>query len=78
MNNIELAKAYLEEACRRVRVARWTLSEYAYHIRQCQEAAELSLKAALKLVNIEPPKIRDVGPVSYSLRIGLLNGLDNR
>ncbi len=32
-------------------------------IRQAQEAVELSLKAALRFVGIEPPKWHDVGPV---------------
>jgi HEPN domain-containing protein len=32
-------------------------------VRQCQEAVELSLKAALRLVGVEPPKWHDPGPV---------------
>ncbi|AEA12718.1 HEPN domain protein [Thermoproteus uzoniensis 768-20] len=32
-------------------------------MRQCQEAVELLLKAALRIVGIEPPKWRDVGPI---------------
>lgn len=32
-------------------------------IRQCQEAVELLLKAALRLVGVEPPRWHDVGPV---------------
>ncbi len=65
MNNIELAQAYIEEARRRIRTAEQAFSEkaYAYCIRQCQEAVELLLKAALRLVGIEPPKWHDVGPV---------------
>lgn len=60
-----MAKAYVEEAERRIRVAEVALKEkaYAYCIRQCQEAVELLLKAALRLVGIEPPKWHDVGPV---------------
>jgi HEPN domain-containing protein len=65
MNNLEMARAYVEEAARRVRTAQTALEEgaYAYCIRQCQEAVELLLKAALRLVGIEPPKWHDVGPV---------------
>ncbi len=65
MDNIELARAYVEEAERRVKVAEWALGEeaYAYCIRQCQEAVELLLKAALRLVGVEPPKWHDVGPL---------------
>ncbi len=65
MSNLEYAKSYVEEAERRIRVAEGAVNEgaYAYCIRQCQEAVELLLKASLRLVGIEPPKLRDVGPV---------------
>ena len=65
LNNVEMAKSYIEEAEKRVRVAEMMLREksYAYCIRQCQEAVGLLLKAALRLVGIEPPKWHDVGPV---------------
>jgi len=36
---------------------------YPYVLRQCQEAVELLLKAALRLVGIEPPKWHDVGAI---------------
>ncbi|WP_243668490.1 HEPN domain-containing protein [Vulcanisaeta sp. JCM 16161] len=32
-------------------------------VRQCQEAVELLLKAALRIVGVEPPRWHDVGPV---------------
>jgi len=32
-------------------------------VRQSQEAVELALKAALRLVGVEPPRWHDVGPV---------------
>ena len=32
-------------------------------MRQCQEAVELSLKAALRIIGIESPKWHDVGPI---------------
>ena len=53
-----MAKSYLEEALRRIKVAKWALDEhaYAYCIRQSQKAVELALKAALRFVGIEPPK----------------------
>ncbi|MEM4970161.1 MAG: HEPN domain-containing protein [Sulfolobales archaeon] len=65
MNNIDMARAYIEEAERRIRIAEMMLREkaYAYTIRQSQEAVELLLKASLRLIGIEPPKWRDVGPV---------------
>lgn len=65
LNNIEMCKSYLNEAKLRLKTAITAFrdGEYAYCIRQCQEAVELSLKAALRLVGIEPPNWHDVGPV---------------
>lgn len=65
MNNLDLAEAYVSEARRRIRIAEEALREgaLAYCIRQSQEAVELLLKASLRLVGIEPPKMHDVGPV---------------
>lgn len=64
MNNLDMAKAYVEEAEIRLLVAQQMLKEkaYAYCIRQSQEAVELLLKASLRIVGIEPPKWHDVGP----------------
>lgn len=36
---------------------------HAYCVRQCQEAVELSLKAALRLIGVDYPKWHDVGIV---------------
>ncbi len=60
-----LAKSNLRQAEERIKHAREALEtgNYPYVVRQCQEAVELSLKAALRLVCIEPPKWHDVGPV---------------
>ena len=60
-----MARSYLEEALRRIKTAKQALEEdaYAYCIRQSQEAVELALKGALRLVGIEPPKWHDVSPV---------------
>lgn len=65
MNNVDMAKSYLRQAGERVRHAKEALESrnYAYTIRQSQEAVELALKAALRLVAIEPPKWHDVGPI---------------
>jgi len=67
---LEYAKSYVEEAERRIRVAEEAIREnaYAYCIRQCQEAVELLLKASLRLVGVEPPKLHDVGPVLLELK----------
>jgi len=65
MNSIEMARSYVAEAERRIRVAELMLGEgaYAYCIKQSQEAVELLLKATLRAVGVEPPKWRDAGPV---------------
>ena len=65
MNNVDMAKSYITQALERLRHAEEALvnGNYPYVVRQCQEAVELTLKAALWLVGIEPPKWHDVGPV---------------
>jgi len=65
LNNIELARSNVKQAEERLKHAREALESgnYPYVIRQCQEAVELALKAALRLVGIEPPKWHDVGPI---------------
>ena len=65
MNNIALARSHIRQAEERIKHAREALEtgNYPYVVRQCQEAVELCLKAALRLVGIEPPKWHDVGPV---------------
>ncbi len=65
MNNISLAKSHIIQAEERVKHASEALEtgNYPYVIRQCQEAVELSLKAALRIIGVEPPKWHDVGPV---------------
>jgi len=65
LNNISMARSYLRQAEERVKHAGEALrsGNYLYVMRQSQEAVELSLKASLRLVGIEPPKWHDVGPV---------------
>lgn len=60
-----MAESYLKQANERIHHAEEALKggNYPYVIRQSQEAVELSLKAALRLVGIEPPKWHDVGPI---------------
>jgi HEPN domain-containing protein len=60
-----MAKSYLRQAEERVRHAEEAMGtgNYAYTIRQSQEAVELALKGVLRLVAIEPPKWHDVGPI---------------
>jgi len=60
-----MAKSYIRQALERLRHAEEALTagNYPYVVRQCQEAVELLLKAALRLVGVEPPKWHDVGPI---------------
>lgn len=65
MNNLEMARSNINQAAERIKHAKEALNSgnYPYVVRQCQEAVELLLKAALRIVGVEPPKWRDVGPV---------------
>lgn len=65
MNNIDIARAYLRQARDRLDDAERALGRgnYPYTVRLSQEAVELSLKASLRVVGVEPPKWHDVGPI---------------
>lgn len=65
MNNYHMARSYVRQAEERLRHASEALEtgNYAYVVRQSQEAVELALKAALRLVGVEPLRWHDVGPV---------------
>ena len=65
MNSIELAKSNLRQALERLKHAEEAVEggNYPYVVRQSQESVELALKAALRVVGVEPPKWHDVGPV---------------
>ena len=60
-----LAKDYLERARNRVIDATSALARGAYPevVRYSQECVELSLKAVLRIVGIEYPKVHDVGDI---------------
>jgi len=65
LRNTDMARSYVRQAEERLHHAREALERgnYPYVVRQCQEAVELLLKAALRLVGVEPPKWHDVGPL---------------
>ncbi|MDT7862600.1 MAG: HEPN domain-containing protein [Saccharolobus sp.] len=65
MNNRDLVKSYIRQAEERIKHAKEALRDgnYPYVIRQCQEAVELLLKASLRYVGVEPPKLHDVGHI---------------
>ena len=66
----KFALAYLHEAENRLKTAQRAFKEgeYAYCVRQSQEAVELSLKAALRLKGIEYPKVHDVSDVLIEVK----------
>jgi HEPN domain-containing protein len=59
VNNLEMAKPYERQARERLRHAREALESgnYPYVVRQCQEAVELLLKAALRAVGGRAPEV---------------------
>ena len=65
MKLIKIAEAYLRQAGARLKDAEEAYPEknYPYAVRLSQECVELCLKAALKAVGIEYPKIHDVSDV---------------
>lgn len=60
-----MARSYLVQAEERLKHAKEAMDggNYAYVMRQSQEAVELALKASLRVVGIESPKFHDVGPL---------------
>ena len=65
MDSYELTRSNVRQAEDGLTTARIALERgnYPYAVRQAQECVELSLKACLRLVGIEPPKWYDVGPI---------------
>jgi len=62
---LRIARSYLRQAEARLEDAKDALSEanYPYAVRLSQECVELSLKAALRAVGIDYPKVHDVSDV---------------
>ena len=65
MTGDHLAAAYLAKARARRRVLEVLTEERSWSdvVREAQELVELALKAALRVVGIDPPKWHDVGPI---------------
>lgn len=63
MTNISLAQSYLKKATDRLAILTLLLNKKAYSdvVRESQEIVELTVKAMLRSVGIEPPKFHDVG-----------------
>ena len=65
MRLVRVASSYMRQASSRLEDAEEALEEgnYPYALRLSQECVELSLKASLKLVGIEYPKVHDVSDI---------------
>jgi len=67
MTHFELARSYLATAEYSLKQARAAHADGMWHlaVRRCQESVEMALKASLRLVGLEVPKLHDV---SFFLR----------
>jgi len=65
LQSLKVARSYLRQAVARLEDAKEAhpKANYPYAVRLSQECVELSLKAALKAVGIEYPKVHDVSDV---------------
>jgi HEPN domain-containing protein len=63
MTNNEMAQSYLLTAQYSLKQAEAASTDQVWHlaVRRCQEATEMALKAALRLVGLEVPRVHDVG-----------------
>ena len=70
LKSLRVAKSYLRQAKARLEDALDAVQEenYPYAVRLSQECVELSLKAVLKAVGIEYPKVHEVSPVLSEIR----------
>ncbi len=70
MENVTLARSYLEKARVRLKVLDLLLDEEAYSdvVRESQEAVEIALKGILRQIGVEPPKLHDVGGLLLEYR----------
>ena len=63
MNSRSLARDYLRKAKVRLQALEFYRSaqDYSDVVREAQETVELSLRAILRMIGVEPPKVHDVG-----------------
>lgn len=65
MTNLSLAQSYLIKARKRLKILDLLIEEEDYSdvVREAQEIVELTLKAMLRYVGIDPPKWHDVSSI---------------
>jgi HEPN domain-containing protein len=71
MRNRELAEDYIRRADARLRAldVLFEARSWADVVRESQEVVELALKASLRAVGVDPPRIHDVGDVLIAERV---------
>ncbi len=80
MTTEDLAKSYLAKARARLKALVVLRDEGAHSdvVREAQELVELALKAMLRSVGVEPPKLHDVGPLLLEHRFRFAAGVSER
>lgn len=70
MRNTELAADYIRRATVRLRAVDvlFEAESWADVVRECQEIVELTLKALLRSIGVDPPRIHDVSDVLVAER----------
>ncbi|MDR7420393.1 MAG: HEPN domain-containing protein [Armatimonadota bacterium] len=70
MRSLELARDYLERADIRLRAldVLFEAGSWADVVRESQEVVELALKALLRLMGVDPPRVHDVSAVLLAER----------
>ena len=70
LRSVKVGKSYLRQARARLEDAKDASADanYPYAVRLSQECVELSLKAVLKLVGIDYPKIHDVSDILIEVK----------
>ena len=70
MTSFSLGESYLSKARARLKILDLLLAEKAYSdvVREAQEVVELAMKAMLRALGVEPPKVHDVGPLVVEYR----------
>jgi HEPN domain-containing protein len=73
----DLAKSYLMKARARLKALAVLRDEGAHSdvVREAQELVELALKAMLRSVGVEPPKLHDVGALLLEHRVRFIPGV---
>lgn len=80
MTSREMVESYIRTAAHIIKQAKMACADKVWHlaVRRCQECVEMALKAALRFVGVEVPKIDDVGLSFGKTKTSSRNGLEPR